>query len=39
MDSLLTYGGISKSDLTSKLVCFGANGVTTFQGSKTNVIV
>ncbi len=37
VDSLLTYGGLSKSNLASKLVCFGANGVTTFQGSKTGV--
>ncbi len=37
VDFLLTYGGLSKSNLASKLVCFGVNGVTTFQGSKTSV--
>jgi len=37
VDFLLTYGGLSKSNLASKLVCFRANGVTTFQGSKTGV--
>jgi hypothetical protein len=39
MDFLFTYGGFSKFDLVSKLVCFGANEVTTFWGSKTSVIV
>jgi hypothetical protein len=38
VDSLLTYSGISESNLASKLVCFGVDGVTTFQGPKTNVI-
>jgi hypothetical protein len=36
---LLTYNGLSKFDLTSKLVCFGVDGVTTFRGSKIRVIV
>lgn len=39
MGSLLTYNGISKFPLAFKLVCFGIDGVTTFQGSKTSVIV
>ncbi len=39
MGSLLTYNGLSKFDLASKLVCFGVDGVTTFQGSKIGVTV
>jgi hypothetical protein len=39
VDSLLTYGGFLESNSTSKLECFGANGVTTFQGPKTSVTV
>jgi len=32
VDSLLNYGGLSKFNLAFRLVCFGANGVKTFQG-------
>ncbi len=32
MDFLLTYNGLSEFGLASKLVCFGINGVITFQG-------
>jgi len=34
MKFLLLYGGLSKFDLALKLICFGANGVMPFQGSK-----
>jgi hypothetical protein len=37
MKSLLLYGGFSKSNLALKLVCFGVDDVTMFQGSKTRV--
>jgi hypothetical protein len=30
MDALLQYGGLFELDLGSKLMCFGANGVTIF---------
>jgi hypothetical protein len=39
VDSLLTYDGLSKFDLVFKLVCFATNGVISFQGSKTSVIM
>jgi hypothetical protein len=32
MNSLMTQGDLKKEDLASKLVCFGVNGVDTFQG-------
>jgi hypothetical protein len=31
MNSLMTQGDLKKEYLTSKLLCFGANGVNTFQ--------
>jgi hypothetical protein len=34
MNSLMTQGDLKHKDLTSKLVCFGVNGVNTFQGFK-----
>lgn len=34
-----TFGGLFNGDLTSKLVCFHANGVIVFQGLKTRVIM
>jgi hypothetical protein len=34
---LLNYNSLSEFDLASKLVCFGVDGVTTFQGSKIGV--
>ncbi len=37
--SLLTYNGLLEFDLAFKLVCFGVDGVTTFQGSKIGVTV
>jgi hypothetical protein len=38
VDSVLQYGGLSKFDLASKLINFGANGVSIFQGAKSGVI-
>jgi hypothetical protein len=37
MHVLLVEGGLSREEIASKLVCFGADGVSTFQGSKTGV--
>jgi hypothetical protein len=37
MHALLDEGGLSREEIASKLVCFGADGVSTFQGSKTGV--
>jgi hypothetical protein len=37
MNSLMTQGDLKKKDLASKLVCFGANGVRTFQGFRLGV--
>jgi hypothetical protein len=39
MGSLLIYNGLSDFPLASKLVCFGIDGLITFQGSKISVIV
>ncbi len=33
------FNGILESNLALKLVCFGMDGVTTFQGSKIGVIM
>jgi hypothetical protein len=33
----LCEGGLSHEQIASKLVCFGADGVSTFQGAKTGV--
>jgi hypothetical protein len=38
MANVLQFGGLSEIDLTSKLISFGANGVSNFQGAKTCVI-
>ena len=35
--SLMGEGGLSRSELASKLLCFGSDNVSTFQGSKTGV--
>jgi hypothetical protein len=35
----LVFGGMSKTDITNKVVFFGANGVIVFQGLKINVTV
>jgi len=37
VESLFIYSGILEFNLASKLVCFGVDGVTTFQGSKIDV--
>jgi hypothetical protein len=37
--SIHTFGGLFNGDLTSKLVCFHANGVIVFQGLQTRVIM
>lgn len=37
VDALMQYGGLSKFNVPSKLVSFGANGVIMFQGTKTRV--
>jgi hypothetical protein len=39
MDALLQYGGLLELNLGLKLMCFGANGVTIFQGFKLDVIM
>jgi hypothetical protein len=39
MASLLQYGGLSKTNIASKLIMFGVDGVLIFQGFKTNVII
>jgi len=39
MNFLMTQGGLQEEDLTSRLVCFGANGVNTFQGFRSKVII
>jgi hypothetical protein len=36
--SLLQYGGLSGTNLVSKLINFGANGALIFQGAKTSAI-
>jgi len=35
--SLMGEGGLSREDIASKLVCFGADGVSMFQGTKKGV--
>jgi hypothetical protein len=37
MRALLGEGGLSYEEIASKLVCFGVDGVSTFQGSKMGV--
>ena len=37
MFSLLGKGGLTREDIASKLVCFGADGASTFQGSRKGV--
>jgi hypothetical protein len=39
MGSLGNKGGLNDDATTSKLVCFGADGVSAFQGKCTGVIV
>jgi hypothetical protein len=33
------HGGLSKRQITEKLVCFGADGMSTFQGSQNGITV
>jgi hypothetical protein len=35
MATLLKGGGLTKEDLSKKLLCFGTDGVNVFQGGKT----
>lgn len=37
MHALLGEGGLSCEEIASQLVCFGADGVSTFQGTKAGV--
>jgi hypothetical protein len=39
INSLMTQGDLKQEDLTSKLVCFDANGVIIFQGFRSRVTV
>jgi hypothetical protein len=39
VDALFVDGGLSKSDSTTKLVCFNANRLTIFQNNNINIIV
>ncbi len=39
VESLFLHGGLSKSNMALKLICFGTNNVTTFHSLKTRVIV
>jgi hypothetical protein len=39
MNSLMTQGGLKEKELVTKLICFGVDGVSTFQGLKFGVIV
>ncbi len=39
MNFLMTQGGSQEEDLTSRLVCLGANGVSTFQGLISKVTI
>ncbi len=37
MDNVFQYGGLLEFELASKLISFGANGVSIFQGAKIGV--
>ncbi len=37
MENVLQYGGLSKSNLASKLISFGVDGVSVFYGAKNGV--
>jgi len=39
MQSLTNYGGYNEINIANKLVCFGTNGVTIFQGLKYGVTI
>jgi hypothetical protein len=38
MDVLMISGGVPRDQTAQKLICFGANGVNVFQGTKSDVI-
>ncbi len=37
VDNLMSIGGLLKSNIAKKLVCFGVHGVIVFQGTKIGV--
>jgi hypothetical protein len=37
VNNLMSIGGLLKSDIARKLVCFGVDGVIMFQGTKIGV--
>jgi hypothetical protein len=39
MSFLMTKGDLKQKDLASRLMCFGANGVGTFQGLRSKVTI
>jgi len=39
MNSLMTQGDLKQEDIASRLVWFGANGVSTFQGLRSKVTI
>jgi hypothetical protein len=39
MGSLHTKGGLNSDAIASKLLCFGADGISAFQGKQTGVTV
>jgi hypothetical protein len=39
MSFLMTQGGVKEKELATKLVCFGANEVNTFQGFRFGAII
>jgi hypothetical protein len=39
MNSLMTQGGLQEEDFTSRLVYFGVDSVSTFQGLRSRIII
>jgi hypothetical protein len=39
MPALISEGGLTREEIASKLVCFGVDGVSTFQGHKSGVTI
>ncbi len=39
VDVMILYGDLTQKNIASKLITFGVNGVSVFQGVKINVIV
>jgi hypothetical protein len=39
MNSLMTQGDLKEEELVARLVCFGVDGVDTFQGLRSRIIV